>query len=320
MRRLFELRLRKVRTYEERDAIMAYYAPVSMLMLVPLWLTLTLIAFTGLFWSTGVDSLFEAYGLSGSSLFTLGFKMDNTTLHMTFSFIEAALGMMIIALLIGYLPTMYGAFSVREAAVNLLDVRAGTPPTVAAMISRAHRIGRLGDLSGFWSEWELLFTQIAESHTTLPALVFFRSPQSSRSWVTAAGNVLDTAAFLRSTVAVPHDPQADLCIRAGYLALRQVADYFGMGYNAAPHFPEDSISIDYSEFETVYEQLAAEGVPLVADRAQAWQDFAGWRVNYDRVLLWLCAFTMAPYAPWSSDRSARIQLSSLTHQKLHKTR
>jgi hypothetical protein len=50
-------------------------------------------------------------------------------------------------------------------------------------------------------------------------------------------------------------------------------------------------------------EAAVDGVPLKADLEQAWRDFAGWRVNYDRVLLPLAALTMAPYAPWSSDRS-----------------
>ena len=320
VRRLFEFRLRKASTYEQRDAILAYYSPVSLLLLVPVWLSLVLVAFTGFFWATGIDSWYTAFALSGSSLFTLGFRIDDTPVHLLLSFIEAAFGMMIVALLIGYLPTMYSAFSTREAAVNLLDVRAGTPPSVAEMVVRHHRIGKLADLSSFWREWELLFTQIAESHTTLPALVFFRSPHSTRSWVTASGNVMDTAAFIRSVVAVPHDPSADLCIRAGFLALRQVADYFAVSHNPDPHFPEDAISIDRSEFDAVYDQLAAEGVPLVADRDQAWLAFAGWRVNYDRVLLALCALTVAPYAPWSSDRSPRRQLPPLIRRQKSKAR
>ncbi len=49
-------------------------------------------------------------------------------------------------------------------------------------------------------------------------------------------------------------------------------------------------------------ELQAAGVPLKADRDKAWQDFAGWRVNYDAVLLQLCALVMAPPARWSSDR------------------
>jgi hypothetical protein len=109
--------------------------------------------------------------------------------------------------------------------------------------------------------------------------------------------------LMRSTVDAPVDTQADLCIRAGYLALRRIAGFFGVTYNADARFPDDPISIAHTEFDMACDQLATAGVPLRPDRDQAWQDFAGWRVNYDRVLLALANLTMAPYAPWSSDRS-----------------
>lgn len=51
------------------------------------------------------------------------------------------------------------------------------------------------------------------------------------------------------------------------------------------------------------DRLAEAGVPLRADREAAWRDFAGWRVNYDTVLIIMAGFVMAPYAPWISDRS-----------------
>jgi hypothetical protein len=86
------------------------------------------------------------------------------------------------------------------------------------------------------------------------------------------------------------------------LALRQIAAHFGIDYDPDPS-PDDPISISRGEYDAVYDRLAEQGVPLVDDRHQAWRDFAGWRVNYDRVLLALAALTMAPYAPWSSDRS-----------------
>lgn len=142
-----------------------------------------------------------------------------------------------------------------------------------------------------------------ESHTSLAALVFWRSPQPDHSWITAAGAVLDAAALMRSVVAVPDDMQADLCIRAGFLALRRIADFFAVDYVGAPSFPANPISIARTEFDAACAQLEAQGVPLRPDREQAWQDFGGWRVNYDTVLLALCRLTVAPYAPWSSDRS-----------------
>jgi hypothetical protein len=118
--------------------------------------------------------------------------------------------------------------------------------------------------------------------------------------------VLDAAALATSTLNIPHDPQADLCLRAGYLALRSIADFFGASYNPAPA-PNDPISVNRQEFDAVYERLANYGIPVKPDQDQAWRDFAGWRVNYDTVLLVLASLTMAPYAPWSSDREIRFR-------------
>jgi hypothetical protein len=62
------------------------------------------------------------------------------------------------------------------------------------------------------------FVDVTETHTSLPALVFFRSPHWEHSWVTASGAVLDGASLLASTVDPPRSADAELCIRAGYVA------------------------------------------------------------------------------------------------------
>ena len=75
--------------------------------------------------------------------------------------------MILIALLIAYLPTMYAAFARREAAVAMLEVRAGSPPSAAEAIMRYNRIHgfeRLGDL---WSTWETWFVDV-EEETYIP--------------------------------------------------------------------------------------------------------------------------------------------------------
>jgi len=102
-----------------------------------------------------------------------------------------------------------------------------------------------------------------------------------------------------------NDMQARLCSRAGYLALRRIADLFDLPYEPNPVFPEEPISISREEFDAACAALEEAGVPLRDDRDQAWLDFAGWRVNYDRPLLSLAALVGAPYAPWSSDRSVQ---------------
>jgi hypothetical protein len=303
VRAIFNIFVSKATTYHQRDNVMAMYAPVTLLLLPAVWLWLVLIGYMLMFWSSGLG-LIDAFQISGSSLLTLGFETVNRNVHFLLVFSEAIIGLTLIALLIAYLPTIYSAFSKREAMVTLLEVRAGSPPSAVEMFKRFYRIGRLDDMSDIWEMWEQWFTELDETHTSLAVLSFFRSPAPDRSWITAAGAVLDAAALYQSALDMPNNPKAALHIRAGFIALRHIGDFFRISYNSDPK-PDDPISISRAEFEQALDELQEVGIALKADRDLAWKNFAGWRVNYDRVLLVLCDLLMAPYAPWSSDRSLR---------------
>lgn len=303
-RNLFELRSTMFRHgYEQRDRAMSRYAPVTLVALAFVWLICVLLGFTAIFHALDDYSWAGAFEVSGSSLVTLGFVGVHGVGQYIAAFTEAGLGLLLLALLITYLPTMYSAFSRREALVTRTSISAGTPPTAWALIERYHRIAGFDRLEAHvWVPWTAGFVDIEESHTSLGALALFRSPQPQRSWVTASGTVLDTAALLQSSVAGYDSSAAQLTMRAGFLALRAVADYFRLPHDPEP--PADGpISITRPEWEEVLDDLAAVGVPIVEDRDRAWRDFSGWRVNYDAVLLGLAEYTMAPVTPWSADRS-----------------
>ena len=302
VRRLFGLRVDRLQTFSERDRALELYAPATLIALLVAWLLCIQIGYMGMYWAVDTQFWYDIFKISGSSLLTLGFTIVDNFPTTLLVFSEATIGLILIALLIAYLPTIYAAFSRREEAVTLLEVRAGSPPSAVEMISRYHRLQRLELLGDeIWAPWEVWFVDNEESHTSLAALSFFRSPQPHRSWITAAGAVLDAASLVSSSVDVPRDTRADLCIRAGYLSLRYIAAFFRIPYNPEPD-PTDTISITRAEFEAALDRLAEAEVPLKPDREQAWRDFAGWRVNYDTVLLALAELVMAPPAPWSSDR------------------
>lgn len=306
-RRFFDLRLYRVRSYMVKDRVMAYYAPVTLVFFPIVWLTLISFGFAGVFYATSERTLFEAFRLSGSAITTLGFAAGSDTwIEHGLIFVESTIGLVMVAILISYLPTMYSAYSTREAAVTKLDVRAGSPPSAIELIKRSFRIGLDHEMTGLWIEWENWFVSLEESHTSLPSLVFYRSPVPEYNWVVAAGVILDSAALYNAVVDNGRDPHADLCIRAGYLALRRIAGFFGVTYNEAATY-EDSISIERQEFDDACDELSRAGVPIKTDRDQAWKDYKGWRVNYDATLLALCNIVMAPYAPWSSDRAHLYQ-------------
>ena len=318
LRRLFNFLVHLAKTYERRDAIMAYYAPLGLLLLLPTWYLLILLGYAAMYWALGVGDLFAVFRISGSSLFTLGFDISKTPIVTALAFTEAMTGLMLVGLLVAYLPTMYAAFSRREHSVNMMEVRAGSPPSALEMLLRFNRIHGLEKLSDYWKSWEGWFADVEESHTTLSALVFFRSPRPDNSWVTAAGAVLDAAAIVLSAVEIPYDAAAALNLRAGYLTLRRIANYFDIPNPQNPTYPKYSICVAREEFDAVLDQLETAGLPMKTDREQAWHDFAGWRVNYDRALILLCGLVMAPSAMWSGDRAPEFKLPPLLISKKQK--
>ncbi len=305
LRRVMKALGGRSRTWEQREPLWAMYGPIALLTLPLVWVTLILVAFTAIFWGLGTNPLSEAIAISGSSLVTLGFERPDGLLQEMVAVAEAAIGLGLVSLMISYLPTIYGSFSRRESLVGLLEVRAGIPPSPVEALTRYQRIGwldRLGDEFGRWEQW---FADIEESHTTHSALAFFRSPQPGRHWLTAAGCVLDIAALRASALDLPPDPRAQIAIRAGYLCLRRIADIFGVAYPTRPE-PTDPITVGRTEFDACLDELAEAGLPVVADREQAWRDYVGWRVNYDGALVGLCALLRPPPGVWSSDRLDRL--------------
>ena len=312
-RSLIDAAVPSTKSYIVRDRVLAYYAPTSLLVVLVYWLFLVAVGYAAMYWAIGagaglgirpadpagilVHDLLEAIRLSGSSLLTLGFAASDATGASLLIFSEAVLGLILIALLISYLPTIYSAFSRRELLVNLLEVRADTPPSPVVMLTRFDRLHGLDELHEMWLRWEQWFAEVEETITSLPVLPLYRSQRPELSWVNAAGAIMDAAALTRSVVDMPMDVQADLCIRAGYLALRRICDFFGITYPSHPR-QDDPTSISRARFDEICEVLEEAGVRLKPDRDQAWLDFNGWRVNYDAALLGVSRLAMAPPSWW----------------------
>jgi hypothetical protein len=302
---LMALRFRPGTRFADRDHVLAMLSPIAMFLLPLVWLSLITVGYSAMYWALEPSMSFkQTFILSGSSLLTLGASFEDTIAMSILSFTQAALGMMLIALMIGYLPTMYSAFSQREMMVTKMETYAGSPPDPVEMIRRMHYVGMLDrpeDMRAFWLEWQTWFVQIEENHTTLAPMNFFRSPKPDRHWLISAGTLLDCAAIVASSVNVQGAGQSGLVIRSGYLSLRTIADFFLIDYDPDPQ-PGDPINITEAEFNRFLDRLEAGGIPIHADRAGCWDHYSGWRVNYDEVLLRLAAITYPPYGIWSSDR------------------
>src|SRR5437660_1583366 len=56
VRRVFALRLGRAAPYEVRDRVLAPYAPVSLLALLQVWLTLVWVGYAAMLWALGAGS------------------------------------------------------------------------------------------------------------------------------------------------------------------------------------------------------------------------------------------------------------------------
>jgi hypothetical protein len=286
------------RSPQRRHGAMQLSVAVSLLLLPTIWLSIALGGYTLMFKGLGTATWRASYELSGSSLFTLGFAKPEDLPRLTLMFSASALAISILALLlVTYLPTIYQAYTSREAFLTSFETIAGAPPNVAAMIIRSHQLGSLDRLSVIWMGWREWFAELRESHTALPAVPFLGSSRNDRNWVATVGTFLDAAAV--SLAVLDHESDstdsrtnAALCIRAGSLALRDIAEYFDIEVDKNPQ-PTDPISINRDSFDAAYDQLVDAGVP-VNDRDQAWLAWAGWRVNYDAPLVALAELTASP--------------------------
>ena len=314
VRSLYEPLAARQHDPERRHAVLARFAPMALVALAFVWASVVIVAFVPMYWAVSDLDVAGAFRLSGSSMTTLGLAAPPNPATTVLAVGEALLGLGVVALLIAYLPTIYGHFSRREEEVLKFEVRAGSPPTPTRFLTRLHAIGWVDRLGLLWDPWETWFEELQESHTSQPSLALFRSQNWSNSWVTSAGAMLDSAAISEAAIDRPAQPEAALMMRSGFLALRAIADFYSLPVNHDPA-PSDPISVTRAEFEEVLDELARGGLPIKDDRDQAWRDFAGWRVNYDEALLGLCALVAAPPARWSSDRCARFHRPTLRHPR-----
>ena len=197
---------RRLRSTKLREAHLSYFGPLSLLMLFATWAFTLIVAFALVQWAAG-SSLNVSVGpasirtdlyFSGSTFFTLGLGdvIPRTTLARVIAVAEAGTGFGFLAIVISYLPTLYGAFSQRELNISLLDARAGSPPTAAELLRRHARFRDANMLTQYLRDWEIWAAQLMETHLSYPALCYFRSQHDNQSWLAAFAAVLDVSALM----------------------------------------------------------------------------------------------------------------------------
>jgi hypothetical protein len=300
VRVMFLAATRFVTDYETKDSLLAPVGPVAVVVQLLGWAGSLIIGFSFMLEETTHD-FGSAFLQATAAMFTVGSVhvggIQNTPIDVT----AGAGWAVVVALQIAYLPALYGAFNKRESLVAMLESRAGVPAWGPELLARHQLVGIIDALPEFYAEWEEWAADLAESHTTYPVLLLFRSPEPWFSWLVGLLAVLDGAAMHLALAPSTASSQARLCLRMGLTALNRIARTLGWTVDPDPN-PEGPINLTYEEFAQAVDMLRETGFPMERTAEEAWPDFRGWRVNYETVAYRLCDRVTAPPAPWSGPR------------------
>jgi hypothetical protein len=210
---------RRLPAGRRRESFLSYFGPLSLLGLFATWAVALVVGFGLLHWALhtplqaqGPASLPSCIYFSGSTFFTLGYGdfFPTSATGRALAVLEAGLGFGFMALVIGYLPVLYQAFSRREVSISLLDARAGSPPSAGELLLRQAHVNDPHPLTTLLVEWERWAAEVLESHLSYPVLSFYRSQHDNQSWLAALTAVLDTCALVLAGVRAGNVYQAQL--------------------------------------------------------------------------------------------------------------
>jgi hypothetical protein len=293
---------RRMRSSPRRDAFLSYYGPLSLPLLLTVWALSLILSFTLLHWGfatalvgpEGPAGFGGALYMSGSTLFTLGIGdiTPHSTLGRLFTIVEAGTGIAFLALVIGYLPVIYQAFSRREASISLLDARAGSPPSAAELLRRQVKDENAESLAQFLRDWERWAAELLESHLSYPVLAYYRSQHDRESWLAALTMVLDVCALI--LVGIDGAP-----VRAAHLTFamaRHAAVDLSQTFGTPPRRSQVD-RLPPSDLVQLRVILAAAGIPL-HEGMEADQHLAAIRAKYEPYVQALAEYLFVALPPW----------------------
>ena len=256
-----------IKNKKRRELALGIYGPLSLLALLAFWALSVILGFALVHLAIGSrvgftnheGSFLIDFYYSGTTFFTLGLGdvAPISPAARVLTVAEASIGFGMLALVIGYLPVLYQAFSRREVNISMLDARAGTPPTAAELLRRHQEAQAMSNLDEWLRDWEMWAADLMESHLSYPVLCFFRSQHDNQSWLAALSTVLDTCSLVMVGIDGVPKWQAQLTFKMARHALVDISQIF----NTSPLL-HDGLRMSPGDLAEMRKQLAARDVYL----------------------------------------------------------
>lgn len=268
------------------DTLLGIYGPLGVIVNLALWVGAMMVGYACLQWAGGSHLGTGGHAVDfGQDLFFAAATMASSgtaalAAHSAFAravqVTDAASGLAVIAIVIGYLPSLYQAFSRREATVSQLDARAGSPPSAGRLVLRSSSRGGWTALGSYLGGWEQWVAELMETHLAYPVLGYFRSQHLNQNWLAAICTVLDACAL---TIAASPPEAADQARFTFALARHAVVD-LSYSYHVNPREPPAN-RLPARALEELVGQLREAGVELEVPHERLVERLARMRALYE---------------------------------------
>ena len=295
----------RIRDPRKRESEFSFNGPMSLIFLLAIWAAAMTVGFSLIYYALGSPFNDGAQGpgfpsdlyVSGTTIFTLG--LGDVTPHggwvRAVVILEAGTGFGLLAVVMGYFPVLYTAFSKREVSISLLDARAGSPPTAAELLKRHSYQGGESALSLLLVEWERWSAELLESHISYPLLCYFRSQHTNQSWISALTAVLDTSALLIAGVQGHEARQAQLTFAMARHALVDLSQIFSL-----PPVSDAPDRLPRARYDQLHDLLCQSGVSVCRDGG-SYERLRDMRALYEGYAETLSNYLCMSLPPWIAD-------------------
>ena len=343
---MISLIVRVVPGYNAQHRYLTGLGPIVVMAMLFVAVLGFLLGFSLLIYALDGSSMMSALLQSGSALLTLGIVQVEDPGQVIVTLFAAFTGMVIIAVLVGYLLLLFSAYNAREAGVTKSTMWAGEPAWGTELLCR-RALGGDGPLDPQTDGWLDWVCELRVWHTTYPVLAYFRSAGPLRGWVTTLVARLDAACLelavvrhknagdlsallaegvqtmevLRKTLTrVPHpmpiDPDAtwpplsaDGLKRPGEALYRAIrSDGQRSTRFRSPIQPDGGMStLTREDFDRAVDLMRKAGIDVRHDMDHAWGHFRHLRGQYEANAYVIAERVHAVPAPWTGPRRVPLE-------------
>ena len=287
----------------KREARLAAFGPLSVFLMFGVWAAGLVLGYALLIdgYSAGLHPAPQNFGdslyFSATTFVPLSYG-DVVPLEVPARIVtvaESASGIVLAALVITLLFSLFQSFQSREEKVVALDALAGAPPSGVQILETAAE-GHMGDeLTATFDVWRAWSASVLESHLAFPVLAYFRSSHDNEAWLNSFGAVMDAAVLVISSIDDPSEGSAHLMLTVGKHLVADFSWYFDLVQSTEPY-------VERAEFDEALTRLRKAGYRC-RDTEQAWVKFSDLRSRYAAPINQLSKRLAIIPAQWIGDRS-----------------